>query len=160
MMQARLYGDALTNYIKAGNQSSSPKLLEDLAHSEVDQIRLRVAENPRTPLHLLELLARDNNADVRIAVGTNPSTPVSLSYILACDVDPNVRLGLADDINTPLELLDRLCNDPNPYVSHRAAQTKRIVLSQPQPSKQKKFGIERYFKWTRKLLKNNELSYA
>lgn len=161
MMRTRLYGDALNNYIKAGSPTSSPKLLAAMAYSEVDQIRLRVAENPRTPITALELLAKDKNADVRIAVGTNPSTPRILSYVLACDADPNVRLGMADDVNTPVELLDKLSQDLNPYVSHRAAQTKRIVLSQSKTErKQKPIGLHQFFRWNRKDTDKRKLSYA
>jgi hypothetical protein len=160
MMRTRLYGDILTNYINAGSSSCSPKLLCDLAKSEVDKIRLRVAENPRTPISVLELLAKDTNADVRIAVGTNPSTPLTLSYVLACDADPNVRLGLADDVATRLELLERLAEDANPYVSQRAKQTKEIVLSKNSAPKKEGFSLGRLLRWTRKNGVKRELSYA
>ena len=156
MLGARQYGDVLTHYVKAGNQSCSPLLLEKLAHSEIDRIRLRVAENPRTPMDILQLLASDKNPDVRVAVGTNPSTPAYLSYGIALDEDPNVRLGLADDVNTPVELLEKLMEDANPYVSYRAAQTRDIVLSQ---------GIARSFgkkllRWIKKGTDKPELRFA
>jgi hypothetical protein len=157
MIGARLYGDILSNYVKAGSQSCSPELLEAMAHSEIDRIRLRVAENPRTPIDVLGLLAKDKNADVRIAVGSNPSTPPYVSYRLAFDEDPNVRFGLADDINTPIELLDKLCDDANPYVSNRAAKTKEIALAQ---GKAKSFGSTRFFKWAGKGLSQPNLRYA
>lgn len=156
MLGAKPYGDVLSNYIKAGSQSCSPELLEAMAHSEIDRIRLRVAENPRTPKDILEILAADKNADVRVAVGTNPSTPPYISYRLAFDQDPNVRLGLADDISTPIELLDKLTEDSNPYVSLRAAQTKDIVLSQGKP---RSFGRQ-FIRWLRKGMSEPELRYA
>ena len=130
MLGARHHGDIWANYVKIGCSSCSPQVLEQMAHSEIERIRLRVAENPRTPVDILEMLASDKSADVRVAVGTNPSTPAYISYSLAFDEDPNVRLGLADDLNTPVELLEKLMDDANPYVSCRAAQTKEIVLSQ------------------------------
>jgi hypothetical protein len=156
MLGARQHGDVLSNYVKAGNQSCSPELLEAMAHSEIDRIRLRVAENPRTPQDVLEVLAADKNADVRIAVGTNPSTPPCISYRLAFDEDPNVRMGLADDISTPIELLDKLTEDPNPYVSYRAAQTKEIVLSQGKP---RSFGRQ-FILWLKKGMSEPEFQYA
>jgi hypothetical protein len=157
MLGAKSYTDILSNYIKAGSQSCSPQLLAELAHSEVDRIRLRVAENPRTPVDILELLACDKNADVRIAAGTNPSTPMHISYSLAFDEDPNVRLGLAEDINTPVELLDKLMEDDNPYVSCRAGQTKELILSHNQP---RDFGCHRFFRWASKGADQPELRYA
>lgn len=156
MLGAKQYGDALNNYIKAGSQSCPPEILEVLAHSEIDRIRLRVAENPRTPKDILELLASDKNVDVRIAAGTNPSTPAYVSYRLAFDEDPDVRLGLADDVNTPIELLEKLMEDSNPYVSHRAAQTRDIVLSQ---GKVRSFG-QKLLHWVKNGLDEPELRYA
>lgn len=156
MLGARQYGDMFAHYVKAGSQSCSQQLLEELAHSKIDRIRLRVAENPRTPLDTLELLASDNNPDVRVAVGTNPSTPAYISYRLAFDEDPNVRLGLADDVNTPIELLAKLMEDENPYVSYRAAQTKDIVLSQGKP---RSFG-KRLLRWIKKGTDEPELRFA
>ncbi|HEY9773517.1 MAG TPA: hypothetical protein V6C81_06880 [Planktothrix sp.] len=143
MLGARLNGDAFKHYLKAGSQSCSPELLEAMAHSEIDRIRVRVAENPRTPIDVLEILAMDKNVDVRVAVGTNPSTPPYLSYKLASDDEPNVRLGLAEDVNTPVEILDKLADDANPYVSHLAMQTRAIVMSQGKP---RTFG-RRFVRW-------------
>lgn len=133
MFNAKLYGDVFENYVKAGSQSCSPELLEAMAHSEVASIRLRVAENPKTPIDILELLSTDRCADVRIAVGTNNKTPPYVSFKLVFDEDPNVRLGLADDVNTPIELLDKLAQDENPYVACRARQTMSITQSQGKP---------------------------
>jgi len=133
MFNARLYGDVFENYVKAGSQSCSILMLESMAHSEVSRIRLRVAENPKTPVDILEVLSTDRCPDVRIAVGINPSTPGYISFRLAFDEDPNVRLGLADDINTPIELLEQLTEDENPYVACRARQTINITLSHGKP---------------------------
>ncbi len=133
MFNSRFYGDALDHYVKAGSQSCSADILEAMAHSEVARIRLRVAENPKTPIEILEILSTDRCADVRIAVGTNPSTPGFVSFKLAFDEDPDVRLGLADDINTPIELLEKLAEDENPYVVCRAKETINITRSQSKP---------------------------
>jgi hypothetical protein len=155
-MKGRHHRNVWKKYVKAGSQSCSPELLEALAHSELDRVRLRVAENPCTPVDILEVLAADKHADVRVAVGTNPSTPSHISYRLAFDDDPNVRLGLADDINTPVEILDKLTEDCNPYVSCRAAQTKEIVLSQ---GKARSFG-RHFVRWLKTGMGEPELRYA
>ncbi|HEY9785789.1 MAG TPA: hypothetical protein V6D17_10335 [Candidatus Obscuribacterales bacterium] len=144
MLGAKLCGEFLTDYIKAGSQSCSPQVLETLAHSKIDRIRQRVAENPNTPRDVLELLAADKSPDVRIAVGTNPATPAFISQSLAFDEDLNVRLGLAEDMNTPIEVLDKLIEDPNPYISYHAQQTKQYVQSQ---APAKSFDCYRFLKW-------------
>lgn len=128
MVRAKFYGDVLSSYIKAGS-NCSPEVLAAMANSDIDRIRLRVAENPKTPTAVLEALSKDKNPDVRIAVGTNPSTPATVSCTLAFDDNPNVRLGLADDTNTPVELLEQLCTDDNPYISYRAEETLKIIGS-------------------------------
>ncbi len=156
MINARLHGVILSNYVKAGSQSCSPELLEAMAYSEIDRIRLRVAENPKTPIDVLGLLATDKNVDVRIAVGCNPSTPPYVRYRLAFDEDPNVSLGLADDINTPLEILQKLTEHVNPYVAYRAKQTMQIVQSQGKP---KSFG-SRFLNWAAKGVDKPDFRYA
>lgn len=156
MLGTRLFGDIFTDYVKAGSHNCSPDMLEAMAHSSIDLIRLRVAENPRTPVEALEVLASDKNTDVRIAVGTNPSTPPYLSYQLAFDEDPSVRLGLADDVNAPLELLEKLGEDANPYVSYRAKQTREIVESQGMA---KTIGCQ-FTNWVAKGMDEPELRYA
>jgi hypothetical protein len=133
MFNSIFYGDVLDHYVKAGSQSCSADMLEAMAHSDVARIRLRVAENPKTPIEILEILSTDRCADVRIAVGTNPSTPGFVSLKLAFDEDPNVRLGLAEEINTPVELLEKLAEDENPYVACRARDTINITRSQRKP---------------------------
>jgi len=157
MLRASSYADKWTNYIKAGSSSSSGQLLSELAHSKADRIRIRVAENPRTPLEILEILAADKNADVRIAVGTNPSTPAHISYSLAFDEDPNVRLGLAEDMNTPINLLEKLTEDTNPYVSCRAAQTKEYIAARAQANV---LGCHRFYRWASISSDQPELKYA
>lgn len=157
MMRVKCYADILSNYVRAGSESCSAQLLADLAHSEVDRIRLRVAENSCAPPEVLELLATDKNADVRIAVGANPSTPEHIRYSLAFDEDPNVRFGLAEDMNTPMDLLNKLIEDSNPYVSCRAEETKEMILSRDQPHK---FDCHRFFRWASKCTDSSEFRCA
>lgn len=157
MFQLKSYGDALNHYIKAGSENCSPTLLSELAHSEVDRIRLRVAENPRTPPEVLEILANDKNPDVRVAAGTNPSTPSVITYSLAFDEDLNVRFGLAENLGTSVELLDKLSHDANPYVSCRAAETKELIRSRSEPNA---FTCQRFFRWMIKGTDQPELRHA
>lgn len=113
----------IEDYVRAGSSKTSEEQLAKLAHSDHAKIRMRVAENPRTPTKVLELLARDPESDVRLAAGTNGSTPVDVVYGLALDSDPTVRHGLAEDPNMPLGVLKILANDDNAYVRCRATKT-------------------------------------
>lgn len=113
----------LANYIQAGKRSCSTKRLIELAGSQYEKVRARVAENPKTPVDVLELLAIDPGADVRIAVGTNPKTPLEVVHKLAVDQDPTVRLGLAEDHDLPIEVLEILTEDSNPHISCRARKS-------------------------------------
>lgn len=157
MLKAKSYADILTNYVRAGRENSSSQVLAKLASSEVARIRVRVGENPKTPIEVLEVLATDRNADVRIAVGTNPSTPTHISYGLTFDEDPSVRLGLAEDLSTPIELLNKLIEDANPYVSCRAKETKELILSQGQPNDH---GCHRFFRWATQNTERTDFRYA
>lgn len=137
------YAAVFKRYIQAGNPNCSPVLLKALSQSQVDRIRLRVAENPNTPVEVLDFLSRDKNAEVRIAVGVNPATPNHISNRLASDEDLNVRFGLAEDMACPPELLDTLSHDANPYISCRAKQTKELLLAESKPS----FDCHPFFRW-------------
>lgn len=146
MFGAQIFADALGQYIKAGSQSCSPEVLEQLAKSDIDRIRLRVAENPNTPASALKALSQDRCPDVRIAVGINPSTHTEVRQMLAQDEDLTVRLGLAEDINSPLSILDILAQDSNPYVACKAEQTKAIILSHIERSGS---GEQTFVNWVR-----------
>lgn len=157
MFQLKSYANVLNHYVKAGSENCSPQLLREFARSEVDRIRLRVAENPQTPVDVLEILAADKNPEVRIAVGANPSTPDHVRGNLACDEDPNVRFGLAESLSTPIELLNKLEGDTNPYVSCRATETKELTRSRSQSDW---FSCNRFFRWIIKGGDQSELRHA
>lgn len=119
-----MFGNQLIDdYLKAGNNGTAAKELETLASHTRSKIRLRVAENEKTPSHVLERLVKDPDPEVRLAAAANASTPVDLVFSLALDEDPSVRHGLAEDPNTPLGLLKILAQDENAYVSCRAQKT-------------------------------------
>jgi len=115
------------DYIKAGSRFSSAETLSELAASSHQRIRLRVAENERSPAHVLEALAQDGDADIRAAVASNPSTPVDVVFSLSLDADPTVRHSMAEDPHTPIGVLRRLAKDENAYVSCRAQRTLALL---------------------------------
>jgi len=114
-------------YLQAGSDFVSLDDLTSLSQSKHGRVRLRVAENPRTPCHSLEVLANDECPEVRLAVATNASVLSATVGKLARDQDPTVRYGLAEDPNLPLAILEQLAVDENPYVSLRAIRTIRAL---------------------------------
>ena len=123
MTRCHNYADALRHYIRAGSLDLSADELRQLASSSIEKVRLRVAENCRTPADVLSHLAKDKSPDVRLAVALNSAAPKSLLTRLARDEDPTVRYGIAEDVNVPLQVLQSLALDPNPYVAVRAQKT-------------------------------------
>ena len=109
-------------YVIAGT-SCDESLLKELARSPQESIRIRVAENPCTPLFTLLLLSRDPQTEVRLALIDNPKATYSIICNLAKDDNPDVRFGLADNPTAPLSILCFLCQDENPYVAWRANST-------------------------------------
>lgn len=114
-------------YIRAGQLETSVEELWMLAIDDIDNVRRRVAENCKSPPELLASLAEDENAEVRVAVAENPQTPAVLLQRLAVDGHADVRYSIAENPNMPEEILVLLCDDDNPYVSHRAQITLRMV---------------------------------
>ena len=114
-------------YIRAGCPTTTVEELWSLASDDVDNVRRRVAENPRCPQELLTELAIDENPDVRIAVAENPNTIELVKEQLARDESVDVRYSLAENPNLPISILDLLAEDENAYVAHRARRTIRLL---------------------------------
>lgn len=110
-------------------QATSPKLSEQqaaqLASICIDDVRLKVAENSRTPKDVLHTLSDDCNAEVRSAVALNVSTPEPVLMNLVNDEDPDVRFMIASCAYMPKWVLIKLLDDENPYVVARARKTLR-----------------------------------
>lgn len=108
----------------ASNPKTPPVVLAYLARDAESCVRERIAENPQSPGELLYELACDENSDVRSAVADNSNTPRFVLELLMADEDPDVRYRLAENANLAMEFLTRLCaEDPNPYVAARASTT-------------------------------------
>lgn len=132
-------------YIRAGHPNASTAELWELGADNIDNVRRRVAENPKSPQDLLDKLSGDENPEVRIAVAENPYASTDLLNILATDEHVDVRYSLAENPNLPIEILTLLLDDENPYVSTRAQKTLRMVnpeapieLEQPKSKPQKR----------------------
>ncbi|MDR3617083.1 MAG: HEAT repeat domain-containing protein [Candidatus Obscuribacterales bacterium] len=127
MQAEKLNTDLLELYIRAGSTEMSSQQLRVLAGHRCEKIRIRVAENPSTPLDLLWHLAHDESPDVRIAVGCNPSCDECIINLLRSDDDITVRHGLAQSIETPRMLLETLAEDDNGWVREEALKSLRIL---------------------------------
>jgi len=121
------------HYIQAGDPATTGDELATLADHELHEVRRRVGENHQTPSEVLQKLASDEHPEVRAAVGENHMTPQEVLEQLACDEHLDVRYSLTENCNLPLAILSRLAEDENPYVSHRARRTMRMVKPETVP---------------------------
>jgi hypothetical protein len=119
----------LARYITAGSPWIPSNVLSALAYDALDQIRLRVAENPRTSAAVLVQLAFDANQEVRLAAVENANAPNVLVEILARDANDEVRFGVAENYKASADILTMLAKDRNPYVACRAEKTLRRILA-------------------------------
>lgn len=114
-------------HIQAGNELTTKKLLRKLSNSQDCKVRLRLAENPASPVDTLVRLAKDPNAEIRASVASNPATPKDIVRTLANDENDDVRLSMASDPHQSLEILAELGNDRNPYIRICASKTLEAV---------------------------------
>ncbi len=111
------------DYIKAGNQNSTPECLRVLARSSEKIILRRLAKNASTPIDVLCDLKDHADSVVRSNVACNPSTPPHLVRRFAEDPSTDVRFHMAGDPNLSLEILSQLALDDHPSVRERARRT-------------------------------------
>jgi hypothetical protein len=108
----------------ASNPKSPPAVLVYLAKGAEPKLSERIAENPQSPPELLYELATNDVSDVRQAVADNPNTPRFVLEMLMTDENPDVRYRLAENPALPMDFLTRLCaEDSHPYVAARASAT-------------------------------------
>jgi hypothetical protein len=127
MEMTDLNKELLEQYLLAGSETVSINQLRVLASHFCDKIRLRVAENPRTPSTVLGVLANDSNHDIRVAVAGNPACHESVLRELVGDNDIVVRHGIAQNISTPKRFLEILAEDENGWVRGEAIKTLEIL---------------------------------
>jgi len=107
------------------NPTTSIELLELIATNSESDILKCIAENPNCSACLLVKLSQNGSPEVRQAVCDNPNVPEEVMRQLAIDEDADVRYCLAENHNLPIAILNQLIDDDNPYVSHRALQTRK-----------------------------------
>jgi len=129
MKAVNLKKELIEQYVLAGSENARIEQLRLLSEHYCDKIRLRVAENPKTPPDILWSLSQDANHDVRIAVAGNPACEQSVLDRLAKDADVIVRHGIAQNILTPLSVLQLLADDDNGWVRGEAVRSLDIIAS-------------------------------
>jgi len=67
----------------------------ELSRDDNDEVRLKVANNSKTPVDTLDILSLDQDEWVRYWVAQNTNTPVETLDILSRDQDESVRLKVA-----------------------------------------------------------------
>jgi hypothetical protein len=94
-----------------------------VADKETIRWLIKLAEADATLVTVLESLSWHTDPDVKIAVADNPRTPAQVLHKLATDDDADVRFAIAENHNVEPEILSILLADGNPYVVHRAQCT-------------------------------------
>lgn len=78
---------------------------------ELQQLRIALAQNPKTPAKALSFLARDFTEPVRAAVAANAKSSPEILESLAGDPSPAIRLVVAQRQDLTAELIERLSKD-------------------------------------------------
>lgn len=97
--------------VVAEDPRSNERTLSRLARSTDDSVRQEVAGNPRTPPAVLERLATDQEPDVRATVAGNPLTPATVLVALSQDEDAQVRAQTAGNPHLPRNAFESLLVD-------------------------------------------------
>lgn len=115
--------EVFPHYLEAGKKNTSPIRLSELARHGHYKVRIRVAENPKSPAFVLEKLTQDASPEVRACIVSNPNVTKDILLALSHDSDASVRLAVAEEVSTPFEILNRLAHDSNPYICTAAIKT-------------------------------------
>ena len=90
--------DAVVLDLVASHPNTPAAVLRRLGNnSGHEAVRLRVAQNKRTPPQILGLLAKDQSPSVKMAVASHPSTPAAVVEALADDDSQHVRKAYTED---------------------------------------------------------------
>lgn len=87
------------NRIRMADEAKSIGILKDLAGDKVEDVRVSVAKNPKTPLDTLTVLANDDSAKVREAVANHDKASIELLESLFKDEEARVRLYSLNQVN-------------------------------------------------------------
>lgn len=110
--------------VVAEDPRSSVRTLLRLSRSADGSVRHAVAENPRTPVAVLERLATDLEPGVRARVAGNPLAPAIVLATLSHDEDSQVRAHTAGNPHLPLSVFEILLVDAE-------ASVRRTALKNP-----------------------------
>ncbi|KAF3888683.1 MULTISPECIES: HEAT repeat domain-containing protein [Nostocales] len=98
------------------NPNTPIDLLEKLANDEDDYVRRAAVTNSNASVNILEKLGLDTNSDVREVVAYHPHTPVTTLTQLAEDRGWHIRKAVASHPNAPASVLNKLAEDPTEEV--------------------------------------------
>ena len=122
--------ESLTLRLMAADPKTSKRKLTAIFLQSNDPLVLTyLAENSNCPNELLSRLSRHQATEVRIGVADNPKTELAIQENLVRDPDPDVRYSMAENHNLPQSIISTLLQDENPWVAKRA----RITLCNLNP---------------------------
>ena len=112
----------------AGNRSTPPEVLTELASDEHEYVRMQAAGNSSTPPETLTELADDEHEDVRMALAFNRATPLEQLVYLLDDDFGEVRRYITYALGERLEAEAgyRPLKFPRPVDAQPELKTKRL----------------------------------
>ena len=100
----------------AENNKTPPEILTKLSNDLDENVCHTVAENKNTPLETIIKLSSHENQFVRKTASTRKDFPKHLLIKLADDPSLSVRYGVASNNNAPVEALEKLINSDSPRI--------------------------------------------
>ena len=82
------------------------------------EIKLKVIENPRTPVSTLSRLANDPDHRIRRSVADSPNNPPEVLAKLGDDPDSIVRSSVVANRNTPVDTILKLVDDEKLWIKY------------------------------------------
>lgn len=106
------------------------KFIKLYAHGAVsEEVKFKLAKNPRTAKRILTCLSSDKNVNVRCLVAANLNTPKEVLTILSEDKDVPVRYNVVKNSHTPDDILGIMRDfDKCSVIVYCAAKLFNLVL--------------------------------
>lgn len=111
----------------AGHPNLSEATANQLARSQLRELRRALAANPRIPLYVMKRLSRDYE-DVRLRLARNSSIPEAIMVELFRQKSTTVRRGLASNPCLTLRLMEHLAKDADLEVRRTIARHPSLPL--------------------------------
>lgn len=115
----------LDNKNIAGKQKD--KLIQACANSEDQEVKFRLARDPKTPFDILKKLSQDENGDIRAELIWRKPPYISILDTLSKDSNWAIRREVAKSSYSTLDILESFINESDDEVVLEAIQNKNTT---------------------------------